>query len=182
MAVYSLGPLIGKPLLLRPQFLVNDQKNRACRRSHCWRIHRSDHRGKICLHHHCRYEHKFQRSLDRHKAKMLPAVCGVSAMIGIPFLRETYSPIIRLRRARRSNDPEAIAKVPSLINSNQSKMQFLWVNLSRPVIMLTRSFICFILSLYMSLCVHISFTLNAHSKHIYFTAYMVSPRFILHLN
>ncbi|RDB30839.1 hypothetical protein Hypma_005829 [Hypsizygus marmoreus] len=81
---------------------------------------------------------------------VIAILCGLSAAVGIPFLRETYAPVIRLRRAKHSNDPEAYAKIPHLIAARSNKTQFLWDNLTRPLIMLSRSFICFILSLYMA--------------------------------
>ena len=64
---------------------------------------------------------------------------------------ETYAPVIQLRRAKKSGDPEKAAKAhPHLEQEYSSKMSILWVNLSRPITILFRSFICFILSLYMA--------------------------------
>ena len=78
--------------------------------------------------------------------------CGLAGLIGIPLLRETYAPIIRLRRAQRLGDPEKVAQLyPTLAHADNGKLHFLWINLSRPMILLSRSFICFILSLYMAL-------------------------------
>ncbi|KIM90654.1 hypothetical protein PILCRDRAFT_811100 [Piloderma croceum F 1598] len=83
---------------------------------------------------------------------VIGVLCGVSALIGIPLLRETYSPVIRLRLARKSRDPEKAAlQHPTLVAAQQSKWYILWINLSRPAMMLARSFICFVLSLYMAL-------------------------------
>ena len=75
-----------------------------------------------------------------------PVICGIASMFGIPFLKETYGPVIRLRRAARSADPEA-----ALIRSHESTFHVLWVNLTRPLVLLTRSLVCFMLSLYMAL-------------------------------
>jgi len=75
------------------------------------------------------------------------ALCGLAALIGIPFLRETYAPVIRLRLARSSH-----LKMPQTFTpENQSIRRIMWLNLSRPVTLLTRSFICFILSLYLAM-------------------------------
>ena len=41
---------------------------------------------------------------------VISALCGVASVIGIPLLRETYGPVIRLRIAKRSADPEKAAK------------------------------------------------------------------------
>jgi hypothetical protein len=77
---------------------------------------------------------------------------GIAALIGIPLLRETYAPVIRLRMALKSADPEKAAREhPALAATHHSKLYILWINLSRPAIMLTCSFLCFILSLYMAL-------------------------------
>ncbi|KAG1762330.1 multidrug resistance protein 4 [Suillus placidus] len=80
------------------------------------------------------------------------ATCGVAAVIGIPFLRESYAPVIRLRREKMATDLEkAPTGHPALTAHHMNKWVYLWINLKRPVILLTRSFICFILSLYMAL-------------------------------
>jgi hypothetical protein len=77
----------------------------------------------------------------------------VASAIGIPLLRETYGPIIRLRKAKGSADPEKLAYILAMSNGQEDKLHYLWVNLSRPLTMLVRSFICFVLSLYMALYV-----------------------------
>ncbi|THH31632.1 hypothetical protein EUX98_g2527 [Antrodiella citrinella] len=79
----------------------------------------------------------------------LSAFAGV---VGIPILHETYAPVIRLRIAKKAADPEkAAAHHPHLVASHGQAMHVLWVNLTRPFILLTRSFVCFLLSLYMAL-------------------------------
>ena len=66
-------------------------------------------------------------------------------------MRETYAPVIRLRRAQKSGNSEALARIPDLAHEQRDKWKFLWDNLTRPFVILTRSFICFMLSLYMAL-------------------------------
>jgi hypothetical protein len=58
-----------------------------------------------------------------------------------------------MRRVARSVDPEAALKqVPlSLQQTQGSKLHVIWINLSRPVTLLFRSLICFMLSLHMAL-------------------------------
>jgi MFS family permease len=82
---------------------------------------------------------------------VIAGVSTLAACIGVPFLRETYAPIIRLRKALKVGDEEALRRIPNLEAVYGDKKQFLQQNLTRPIIMLTRSFICFILSLYMAL-------------------------------
>ncbi|KAG2038280.1 multidrug resistance protein 4 [Suillus americanus] len=77
------------------------------------------------------------------------AMCGAAAVPGILLMRESYAPVIRLRRDKKSLDPERAAKIHPAFTMN--KWAYLWINLKRPFIIMTRSFICFILSLYMAL-------------------------------
>ncbi|KAF7346931.1 MFS domain-containing protein [Mycena venus] len=82
---------------------------------------------------------------------IVAALGGVSSVIGLPFLRETYSPVIRLKKAKKAVDPEKVAeRHPVLLREHQSKLHTLWINLSRPAILLFGSLICFMLSLYMA--------------------------------
>jgi MFS family permease len=75
--------------------------------------------------------------------------CGAAAVIGIPFLRETYAPVIRSRVAKKTSNLE---KAPqTLMTKDESIWKTLWLNLSRPAILLTHSFICFIFSLYLAM-------------------------------
>ncbi|KAJ7817769.1 major facilitator superfamily domain-containing protein, partial [Mycena olivaceomarginata] len=79
---------------------------------------------------------------------------GVASVIGLPFLRETYSPVIR--KSKKALDPEKLAgRHPVLLREHQSKLHTLWINLSRPAILLFGSLICFMLSLYMAFFVDI---------------------------
>lgn len=83
---------------------------------------------------------------------VISAVSGVAAALGIPFLRETYAPVIRLRIAKHAADPEKAAEMhPHLVRNHGGKLRLMWINLSRPFILLTRSLVCFVLSLYMAL-------------------------------
>lgn len=85
---------------------------------------------------------------------VISGLCGIASALGIPFLRETYAPVIRLRLAKHSSDPESAAKLhPHLIQNHAGKWHLIWINLHRPFILLTQSFVCFILSLYMALYV-----------------------------
>jgi len=72
---------------------------------------------------------------------------GVASGIGIPLLKETYAPVIIARRAKKRGD------VPKggPLGPQKTLTELLWENMTRPVILLARSFICFILSLYMAI-------------------------------
>jgi MFS family permease len=79
------------------------------------------------------------------------AICGIAAVLGIPFMKESYAPVIRHRRENVGADLEESSEHLSLTAGRMGKWAYLWINLKRPVMLLTRSFICFILSLYMAL-------------------------------
>ncbi|KAG5650905.1 hypothetical protein H0H81_010579, partial [Sphagnurus paluster] len=100
-------------------------------------------------------------------------LCGFAAAIGIPLLKETYAPVIRLRRTK--NDPEALAKITAVANVHQNKAAFLWENLKRPLIMLSRSFICFILSLYMAFLYGIYYLMFATFANFFHKTYGFGP-------
>ncbi|KAI0079771.1 multidrug resistance protein 4 [Panus rudis PR-1116 ss-1] len=79
---------------------------------------------------------------------------GVASALGLPFLRETYGPVIRLRIAKKMGDPEkAKAMHPHLeaVHGPGHQLHLVWTNVTRPFILLTRSLTCFLLSFYMAL-------------------------------
>lgn len=83
---------------------------------------------------------------------LIVGLCGLSSIIAVPLLRETYAPVIRLRRAKSSSDLEKVAVAdPRISEVPTNKLKYLWDNLTRPMLILTHSFICFILSFYMAL-------------------------------
>lgn len=83
---------------------------------------------------------------------VIAGLAGLAAIVGIPFLRETYHPVVRLRRDKHAADPELAAKMhPHLLQGHSNKLDRMWTDLSRPFILLTRSYVCFLLSLYMAL-------------------------------
>jgi hypothetical protein len=95
-----------------------------------------------------------------------PALCGVASAVSIPLLRETYSPVIRERLLLKEGDSEKAIQVENAGVAKElaerdvivlseaatmTKAHFIWVNLTRPIVLLTRSMICFMLSLYTAL-------------------------------
>lgn len=78
-----------------------------------------------------------------------PGICGFASLIGVPLLKETYAPVLRMRLAARSADPERAVSRPQ--QSHGGLLGYLWINIKRPTILLFRSAICFMLSLYMAL-------------------------------
>ncbi|KAJ7033665.1 major facilitator superfamily domain-containing protein [Mycena alexandri] len=81
----------------------------------------------------------------------LAGVTTLASLIGIPFLRETYAPLLKLRvMSLCPLDPEKVPRGAEGINPPCGKLHHLWINFSRPLMLLSHSFICFILSLYMA--------------------------------
>ncbi|KAG2128300.1 multidrug resistance protein 4 [Suillus bovinus] len=79
---------------------------------------------------------------------VIAAISGAAAILGIPLMRETYAPLISHRlNTRALNAEKTCVGYPDLAAHHRDKWAYLWVNLKRPVILLTHSFICFILSL-----------------------------------
>ncbi|KAG9221707.1 hypothetical protein CCMSSC00406_0005620 [Pleurotus cornucopiae] len=107
---------------------------------------------------------------------VIAAFNALSSVIGIPLLKETYAPVIRLRLAKHSADPEAAAKRhPALMHAHGNNWHVLWVNVTRPVILLTRSFICFILSLYMAFMYGIYYLMFATFASFFSSTYGFRP-------
>jgi multidrug resistance protein len=101
---------------------------------------------------------------------VIACMCGVISAIGIPVLSETYAPVLRSRRARKLRGSRLV------FSPDQGrKLHFLWLNLSRPVILLTRSFICFILSLYMAFIFGIYYLMFATFARFFNETYGFGP-------
>jgi hypothetical protein len=79
------------------------------------------------------------------------AYVSVASILGLSFLRETYAPVIQLRRIKRIPDSEKAARDHQEVFERQTGFLMIWLNLSRPFILLFKSYVCFILSLYMAL-------------------------------
>uniref|UniRef100_D8PMZ4 Major facilitator superfamily (MFS) profile domain-containing protein n=1 Tax=Schizophyllum commune (strain H4-8 / FGSC 9210) TaxID=578458 RepID=D8PMZ4_SCHCM len=82
---------------------------------------------------------------------------GVASAVGIPLLRETYHPILRKRIAKRNGDVERLRVDPVVEEAGMSKIEIIWVNIQRPIMLLFGDIICFLLSLYMALIFYLMF-------------------------
>jgi MFS family permease len=105
-------------------------------------------------------------------------------------LGESYAPVIRERREKRRlmgerteggvEDAEIGEKVREEViakieEKRRNKLTYLWLNLSRPVILLCRSFICFVLSLYMAFLYGIYYLMFATFPKFFAETYGFSP-------
>ncbi|KAF9553106.1 multidrug resistance protein 4 [Agrocybe pediades] len=107
---------------------------------------------------------------------IIAIACGMVSAFAIPFLRETYAPVIRFRRATKRGDLENFIKAnPHLVAEHGNKLHFLWQNLYRPIEMLTRSIICFVLSLYLAFLYGIYYLMFATFAAFFNTTYGFSP-------
>ncbi|KAF8558851.1 MFS general substrate transporter [Imleria badia] len=100
---------------------------------------------------------------------VIVALCGFASILAIPLFRETYAPVIRKRLRARGDLEKEVPNAESL-----DRLGYLWLNLKRPVILLTRSFICFILSLYMALIYGIYYLMFATFPDLFSTVYHFS--------
>ncbi|KIY52336.1 MFS general substrate transporter [Fistulina hepatica ATCC 64428] len=71
---------------------------------------------------------------------------GLAALVGIPCLRETYGPLVRMQKEQKDGVSRALGPP-----NGESKTAYLWHTLCRPIILLFRSLTCFMLSTYMAL-------------------------------
>ncbi|CAE6453674.1 unnamed protein product, partial [Rhizoctonia solani] len=71
--------------------------------------------------------------------RIISIAAGAAALFGIPLLQETYAPVLRRRYGYQDLTPRG------------SLSEVLSENLIRPLQLLTRSLICFVLSLYMAI-------------------------------
>ncbi|KAF8817134.1 multidrug resistance protein 4 [Phlegmacium glaucopus] len=106
---------------------------------------------------------------------VIAITCGVSALISIPILRETYAPVIRRRQAAKYGDSEKAASLQPAALNEHGKLYYLWLNLSRPVVLLFGSFVCFIFSLYMAFMYGIYYLMFTTFPKFFSTTYNFSP-------
>ncbi|KZV92021.1 MFS general substrate transporter [Exidia glandulosa HHB12029] len=91
---------------------------------------------------------------------VITALTGLSLIVGLPLLRETYAPVIIERKVKkRAAEEAARGEKPEKVPEQPPLAHVLWLNLSRPFILLTRSWICFLLSLYMAITYGIMYLL-----------------------
>lgn len=121
---------------------------------------------------------------------LLTIMGGGASLLAIPLLEETYTPVIKERIRKRlakersaGGDVEGAGAGADMGAKEEPRMSLaeaLRVNLSRPLILLTRSLICFMLSLYMALYVffalHVT-QLNAYHDRIYGFLYLMFTTF-----
>lgn len=85
--------------------------------------------------------------------KVIAIFSGLGAVIGTLALEETYAPIIQIKRAQRyiKETGQKSYEHDILLEAHKDFGHVLAVNMTRPFVLLFRSFVCFILSLYMGL-------------------------------
>lgn len=81
--------------------------------------------------------------------KAVLALWGALTILGGVLLRETYSPVLRMRQAKQENDLDKAARVhPMLLDSHTHILTLFRINITRPLELLFHNFICFILCLF----------------------------------
>jgi hypothetical protein len=111
--------------------------------------------------------------------QVIAALSGIIAILSIPFMDETYAPVLRMRYDIASGDPERARTARRHLGPDLQlgRWKFIWVNLARPILLLTCSFICFVLSLYMALIYGIYYLMFATFTGICY----LTPRHLLFL-
>ncbi|KIM77118.1 hypothetical protein PILCRDRAFT_825659 [Piloderma croceum F 1598] len=81
---------------------------------------------------------------------MIAIGSGIAAVACVTLLKETYGPVIQMRRANTLLDLKGSAELEAIPGWNLGLSQRLSLNLRRPVMLLTHSLICTLLSLYVA--------------------------------
>ncbi|KAF8897411.1 multidrug resistance protein 4 [Infundibulicybe gibba] len=105
---------------------------------------------------------------------VIAGLCSAASAIGIPFLHETYAPVIRAHLERKISDSEH-GSSPYQDPPPPTHSQQLLSNVTRPILLLTRSFICFMLSLYMAFVYAIYYLLFATFANFFKVTYGFGP-------
>ncbi|ESK94908.1 mfs multidrug [Moniliophthora roreri MCA 2997] len=102
---------------------------------------------------------------------VIGGLSALASIIGIPLLRETYGPVVRARS--RGGDIEKHQDVAAgpVVNP----WEYLWTNLKRPIVLLFRSYICFLLSLYMAFIYGIYYLMFTTFAELFSSVYGFKP-------
>lgn len=84
---------------------------------------------------------------------MIAAASAVGGVFGVLVLKETYAPVIQIRRAKKhiKQGGEKTIDHEVLLEDRRDFGEVMWINMTRPFVLLFGSPICFILSLYMGM-------------------------------
>ncbi|KAG8862990.1 hypothetical protein FRB96_000410 [Tulasnella sp. 330] len=100
---------------------------------------------------------------------------GAASIFGLIILEETYHPVIIEHREMKNFLDDEKRGTLSMRPHRPALKDILWMNLTRPVMLLTRSFICFVMSLYMSIIYGILYLMFVTFPSIYEGVYGWSP-------
>ncbi|KAK2461306.1 hypothetical protein APHAL10511_006833 [Amanita phalloides] len=107
---------------------------------------------------------------------ILAAACGLVSLLAILFLFETYAPVIQIwKLSKDASDPEKAAKLQLLRTPNGKVWKVIGENLARPIMLLTCSFICFILSLYLAFLYGINYLMFTTFADLFANNYGFGP-------
>ncbi|THH31093.1 hypothetical protein EUX98_g3090 [Antrodiella citrinella] len=108
---------------------------------------------------------------------IIGCLSAAASIVGVPVLRETYAPVIQAGIAKAGGVDEEKGGVmrDGLVAGAGGEWGLIWVNLKRPVILFTRSSICFLLSLYMGLQYGICYIMFSTFPALYSDVYHFGP-------
>ncbi|KAH9994106.1 multidrug resistance protein 4 [Russula compacta] len=82
---------------------------------------------------------------------LVAGVSAIASVIGMLMYRESYAPVIRRRIAQEMTETGIeVEKQSHLPPVHEDRLDYLFINLKRPFVLLTRSITCFVLSVYMA--------------------------------
>ncbi|KAF2814421.1 MFS general substrate transporter [Mytilinidion resinicola] len=82
---------------------------------------------------------------------LIAILTGGFACISFVLMRETSAPVILARKAKRLRKETGNPNLRSKLESKLSGKELFWLSIIRPTKMLTRSWICFLISLYVAI-------------------------------
>jgi MFS family permease len=83
---------------------------------------------------------------------IIAILAAFASVLGITFLRETYEPVIRERLVRQCvPERERAEKFTEAARNGLTGREILWLNMTRPIALMCKSFILFVLSLFMAM-------------------------------
>lgn len=106
----------------------------------------------------------------------IAALCGVASVVGIAFLRETFAPVIQYQIATKEGDTDRMKHLRAVQTAGStSALGYLGVNVMRPFVYLSRSLICFMLSLYMAVIYGVYYLMFATFPRFFAETYGFKP-------
>jgi MFS family permease len=107
---------------------------------------------------------------------VIAALGGIGSLVGIPFLKETYAPVIQYSIAKKAGNTEKMVRLRRIqMGGAKNTAAYIWVNISRPFIYLARSLVCFLFALYLAILYGIYYLMFTTFAAFFGSTYGFSP-------